>query len=88
MIGDGVTTAMESDQHENKVTKPSDKQRGHEPVTEFENVIDLIAMLGSVRRLTEKFVYEGEATHIDRVVLQPIVGAALTASSNAARCDT
>ena len=65
MIGDRMTAATESDQYEDEIAEPSEKQRGHEPMAELEDMIDLVAMLGSVRRLTEEFVDEREATHIE-----------------------
>src|SRR5947207_7794597 len=43
--------------------RPTEKERTHEPVREFENVIDLVAVLGSVWRLTKKFINEREAIH-------------------------
>ncbi len=63
MIGLRVAALVKTDQHKNEKGGPSEKKRPHEPVREFENVIDLIAMLGSVWRLTKKFVNEREASH-------------------------
>src|SRR5438034_538866 len=63
MIGLRLAAPAESDQHKNKKGRPSKEQRAHEPVGEFQNVIDLVAMLGGVWRLAKKFVNEREATH-------------------------
>src|SRR6266404_1411879 len=63
MIGFRVAAPAKADQHKNEKGRPSDKKRAHKPVREFEDMIDLVAVLGCVRRLAKKFVNEREATH-------------------------
>src|SRR3954447_15802259 len=40
MVGNRVPAFSKSDEHINEVAEPSDKQRGHEPMTELENMVD------------------------------------------------
>ena len=63
VIGLGMAAFVETNQHKNEKKRPSKEQRSHEPVREFQDVIDLIAVLGGVRRLAEKFINEREAIH-------------------------
>ena len=39
---------------------PADKERAHEPMAELDEVIDLIAMLGSIRRHAEQLVNQSQ----------------------------
>src|SRR5205807_10589106 len=59
-----LPTFPESDQHVNKIRRPSNKKTRHEPVTKLEDVIDLISVRGGVRRLSQTSVDQREATHI------------------------
>ena len=49
-----MTTFAETNEHKNKIGGPPDEERAHEPMAELDDVIDLVAVLGSVRRLTEE----------------------------------
>jgi len=53
MIGFRVAAPAKADQHKNEKGRPSDKKRAHKPVREFEDMIDLVAVLGGVRRLAK-----------------------------------
>ena len=64
MISGGLPSFPEPNQHENKKRGPANKQRAHEPVTKFEDVVDLISMRGGIRRLPEEFIDQREAIHI------------------------
>ncbi len=63
MIGFRMTTAAKTDQDKNEKGRPAEEERTHEPVREFEDVIDLVAVLGGIRGLAKKFVNECQATH-------------------------
>src|SRR5215467_6413163 len=63
MIGSRLATFPKPKQDVNKKHRPPDEQRGHEPVTKLKDMIDLIAVGGSVRRLTEKLVDQRKAIH-------------------------
>ena len=47
-----------------KKTRPSDKERAHEPMAELDDVIDLVAVLGGIRRQADQFVDQGKLIHI------------------------
>ena len=64
VICDGTATFPEANQHENKKRRPTKEERAHEPVAKLEDMIDLIAVRGGVRRLAQKFIDQREATHI------------------------
>src|ERR1700716_2231732 len=66
IIGFGMSAFAESKQKKRKIGGPADKKRTHEPVAEFDDVIDLIAVLGCVRRHSEKFVDDAEIKHTCR----------------------
>src|SRR6516225_6013700 len=63
MIGVRLAALPKPKQDVNKKSRPPDEQRGHEPVTKLKDMIDLIAVGGSVRRLTEKLVDQRKAIH-------------------------
>src|SRR5215471_6540722 len=63
MIGILLATLPKSKQDVNKKRRPPDEQGGHEPVTKLKDMIDLEAVCGSVRRLTQKLVDQREAIH-------------------------
>jgi hypothetical protein len=46
-----MPTSAETDQNENEKRRPANEEGAHEPVAEFEDVIDLVTMLGGVGRL-------------------------------------
>src|SRR2546426_12369585 len=60
MIGHRMTPFAETKQHKGEESRPPEKERSHEPVAELDDVIDLIAVLGSIRRQAEKFVNQRE----------------------------
>src|SRR5436853_7297437 len=53
IIGTGMPALAKPNQDENEKGRPTDEKRAHEPVGKFEDMIDLVTMLGRVRRLTE-----------------------------------
>src|SRR5262249_39159191 len=53
MIGYGLTAAAKTNEDVDEERRPADKERGHEPMAELQNVIDLQSVLGKIRRLTE-----------------------------------
>ena len=59
-----MTAAVKTNQDINEVDRPPDKERAHEPMAELNDVIDLKAVLGSIRRHTEQFVDQGKPIHI------------------------
>src|ERR1700704_637821 len=63
IIGFGMAAFAESNQNKSKIGGPADEKRTHEPVAEFDDVIDLISVLGCVRRHSEKFVDDAEIKH-------------------------
>src|SRR5258707_1284166 len=58
VIGFRVAALAKPDQDENEKGRPPKEERAHKPVREFDNVIDLVAMLGGVWREANKFVNE------------------------------
>ena len=69
-----MAALMKANQNVNEKNRPADEKKRHEPMAELEDVIDLKAVLGSIRLLAEKFVNERErpVTHIFRDLLPPI----------------
>src|SRR4029434_3297421 len=63
MIGNRLATLAKTKQDVNKKYRPPDEQRRHEPVTKLKDMIDLIAVGGSVGRLTQKLVDQRKAIH-------------------------
>src|SRR6059058_5960328 len=63
MIGNRLATLPKSNQDVNEKGRPPDEQCGHEPVTKLNDMVDLIAVGGSVGRLTQKLVDERKAIH-------------------------
>src|SRR5712664_2670046 len=61
VIGFRVAAPAKTDQDENEKGRPPKEESAHKPVREFDNVIDLVAMLGGVWREANKFVNEREA---------------------------
>src|SRR5438270_6935014 len=55
-----IATLVKTNQDVGEKREPADEERGHEPMRELDDVIDLVAMLGSVRRLTENLINQGE----------------------------
>jgi hypothetical protein len=51
-----MPASPEANQNENKERRPAEKKRSHEPMAELKDVVDLIPVGGSVRRLAEKFI--------------------------------
>ena len=50
VIGDRMLAFAEAQEHVNEENRPTDKERAHEPMAELDDVIDLVAVLGSIRR--------------------------------------
>ena len=59
-----MATAVITKEHVNKENKPTNEERAHEPMAKLDDMFDLIAMLGRVRRYTEEFVDQGKPIHI------------------------
>ena len=85
VIGLGMTALVKTDDDINEVSGPADEERAHEPVTELEDVIDLVAVLGGVRRLTEQFVDQREAMHTARDLLPLVAREVRVASAHDAK---
>src|SRR5438046_9684370 len=63
MIGSRLATLPKPNQDVNEKSRPPAEQGGHEPVTKLNDMIDLIAVGGSVGRLTQKLVNQRKAIH-------------------------
>ena len=75
VIGHGMAAAVITEEYVNKETKPTDEKCAHEPMAKLDDMIDLIAVFGRVRRYTEEFVDQGKAIHIAINLLRPIARA-------------
>src|SRR4029453_110409 len=64
VISTRLTPFPETNQDENKKRRPSNKERAHEPVTKLEDMVDLISMRRSVRRLAQEFIDQRGVSHI------------------------
>ena len=71
VISSRMPASPEANQNENKECRPAEEERPHEPMAELKDVVDLIPVEGSVRRLAEKFINQCEAIHI-RLALPPL----------------
>src|SRR5436189_809241 len=87
MIGNRLTTLSKPKQDVNKKSRPPDEQRGHEPVTKLKDVIDLIAVGGSVRRLTQKLIDQRKAIHTCSSLPRSAPGAARPACGHGATAE-
>src|SRR5689334_6506565 len=63
MTGIWLATLPKPNQDVNKKSRPPHEQDAHEPVTKLDDMIDLIAVGGSVGRLTQKLVDQRKAIH-------------------------
>ena len=50
MVCHRVAAFAKTPENEKEKRRPSEKERAHEPMTELDDVIDLVAMLGGIRR--------------------------------------
>src|ERR1700686_1188234 len=87
VIGDGMFPFAETHKDINEEDRPTEKERAHEPVAELDDVIDLVAVLRSIRRHADELVDQGEATHIYPGLRRSIPGAARAAYSRAPRYE-
>ena len=85
VIRDRMPALAETQEHINEENRPTDKERGHEPMAELDDVIDLVAVLGSIRRQADQFVDQGEPIHIDPDLRRSVPDAARAACWHAAR---
>ncbi len=85
VIGDRMLAFPEAQEHVNEESRPADKERAHEPMAELDDVIDLVAVLGSIRRQADQFVDQGELNHIDPNLRRSVPDAAQAACWHAAR---
>src|SRR3954464_8689644 len=69
IIGSRLAALPKPNQHVNKKSRPPDEQGGHEPVTKLNDMIDLIAMGGSVGRLAQKLVISARLFILAQVFL-------------------
>src|SRR6266513_1155753 len=84
MIGSRLAALPKPNQDINKKCRPPDEQRGHEPVTKLKDMIDLIAVGGSVGRLTQKLVDQRKAIHTCSSLPRSAPGAARPACGHGA----
>ena len=56
VISNRMPASPEANQNENKERRPAEKKRPHEPMAEFEDVVDLVSVGGSVRGLAQEFI--------------------------------
>src|SRR4051794_23594755 len=84
MIGYRLAALAKPQQDVNKKSRPPDEQRGHEPVTKLENMIDLIAVGRSVGGLAQKLVDERQAIHTCSGLPRSVPDAAQPASGHGA----
>ncbi len=85
MIGDRMPALAEAQENIDEKGGPADEKRSHEPMAELDDVIDLVAVLGSIRRQADQFVDEGEPIHISPDLRPSIPGAVRAACSRAAK---
>src|SRR5207244_12527208 len=64
VIGHGMAGAMITNEAIEEKGQPTDEKRAHEPMAKLDDMIDLVAVLGRVRRHTEQYVHEGQRTHV------------------------
>ena len=64
VIGHGMAATVITKQNIQEKDQPSDEERAHEPMAKLQDVIDLIAVFGGIRRLAEEFVDQSKPTHI------------------------
>ena len=86
VIGAGMTALVKTNQNENEKERPTKKERAHKPVGKFEDMINLVTVLGGVRRLTEPLVDQREATHTSPDLPPEAVHVAERAFARDARC--
>src|SRR6476620_3227625 len=82
-----MAAAVKTEQNINEVDRPPDKERAHEPMAELNDVIDLKSVLGSIRRLAEELVNQGQmsANHIDSNPRPSVPDVAQAACASVAR---
>src|SRR6266404_6760487 len=85
VIRDRMLTLPETQEHVNEEDRPTDKERAHEPMAELDDVIDLVAVLGSIRRQANQLVDQGEINHIDPGLPRSVPDAARAACLRVAR---
>src|SRR5438105_12158041 len=85
VICDRISAFPETQEYVNEEGRPADKERTHEPMAELDDVIDLVAMLRSIRRQADQLVDEGEPSHIDPSLRRLVPDAARAACWHAAR---
>src|SRR6476619_1952387 len=85
MVCHRVTTFVKTPEDEKEKCRPSEKERAHEPMTELDDVIDLIAMLGGIRWQADQFVDQGETSHISPSLRRSTAHAAQAGRSRGAR---
>src|SRR3954470_5902143 len=85
VIGYGMPATMITKENIKKKNRPTDEERSHEPMAKLQDVIDLVAVLGTVWRLPEEFVDQSEPTHTATNPLRPAGRTVPSANENAAR---
>src|SRR3954467_3137755 len=82
MIGSRLEALPKPNQDVNKKSRPTDEQGGHEPVTKLNDMIDLIAMGGSVGRLAQKLIDQRKSIHTCSSLPRSVRDAARPASGH------
>src|ERR1041385_1139930 len=81
----GVAFFSKKPEHEKEKGRPPEEERAHKPMAELNDVINLITMLGCIRRHADHLVDQGETNHIYRGPRRSIVRAARAAHWRVAR---
>ena len=79
-----MAAAMKTNENKQKEDQPSNEEGSHEPVTKLQDVIDLVAVFGGIRRLTEELVDQGKLIHTATNLLRSTGRTALSACERAA----
>src|SRR5438067_472221 len=85
VIGHGMAAAMKTNENIQKEDQPSNEEGAHEPVTKFQDVIDLVAVFRGIRRLTEELVDQGKLIHTGTNLRRSAGRTALSACARDAR---
>jgi hypothetical protein len=56
VIGNRMPPFPKANENKNKKCRPTQEKRAHEPVAELDDVVDLVAVGGSVWRLAKEFI--------------------------------
>ena len=79
-----MAATMKTYENKQKEDQPPNEESGHEPVTKLQDVIDLVAVFGGIRRLPHKLINQGELIHTATNLLRSTDRTALSACERAA----